>query len=270
LKLGLSTWSLLGMDLESAVRAIGDANFEYIELWGEVPHAYPDWTDRKRLRDALSSYTMTLTMHAPFTDLNPSSPFQPVKGAVERTLQDFVKFGAFLGASMVTVHPGSVHNESLVPQSTQNSIETLRKMVKASDGRLSINIENQTKSKSKYHFPLASTVESLELMLAEVGGSQFTLDNGHAHVNGQDSMALAARFDAKLSEVHLSDNTGASDDHLIPGEGTAPLEGLMAKLAGSDILVCLELDPHRYTEEQVLGAASETKIRLGTSPRGRA
>jgi hypothetical protein len=30
------------MDVESAVRAIGDAGFEYVELWGEVPHAYPD------------------------------------------------------------------------------------------------------------------------------------------------------------------------------------------------------------------------------------
>jgi sugar phosphate isomerase/epimerase len=270
LKLGLSTWCLLGTDVDSAVRSIGDAGFEYVELWGEVPHAHAEWADRKRLKDTLSAYNMVLTMHAPFTDLNPSSPFQPVKGAVERTLEDFVKFGAFLGATMVTVHPGSVHNEGLVPRSAQNSIETLRKMVKAANGRLSINVENQAKSRSKYHFPLASTTESLELILAEVDGARFTLDTGHAHVNGQDPLALAVRFESKLVEVHLSDNAGASDDHLIPGEGTAPLEGLLAKVAHSDLLVCLELDPHRYTEEQVLRAASETKIRLSGAPKGRA
>lgn len=267
MKLGLSTWSLLSLDIDSAVRAIGDAGFEYVELWGEAPHAYPDWTDKKRLKDTLSTYDMVVTMHAPFTDLNPASPFQPVKGAVERTLEEFVRFGTFLGATMVTVHPGSVHNEGLIPRSAENSIATLRGMVRASGGRLAINVENQTKSRSKYHFPLASTLESLELILAEVEGARFTLDTGHAHVNGQNSLAIAERVGARLAEVHLSDNAGAADEHLVPGEGTADLKGLLDKVAQTDILLCLELDPHRYKTDQVLRAASETKIRLGGGPK---
>jgi sugar phosphate isomerase/epimerase len=267
LKLGLSTWSLLGLDVNSAVRTIGDAGFEYIELWGEVPHAYPDWTDKKRLRDTLSAYNMVITTHAPFTDLNPASPFQPMKSAVERTLEGFVKFSDFLGARMVTVHPGSVHNEAMVPESAQNSVSTLRRMVRAGGGRLSINVENQTKSRSKYHFPLASTFESLELILAEVEGSRFTLDTGHAHSNGQSPSAIAERVGAKLAEVHLNDSTGASDEHLIPGEGTADLKGVLERLAQTQVLVCLELDPHRYTAEQVMRGASEIKARLGAAPR---
>src|SRR5438445_12490194 len=143
MKLGLSTWSLLGADVAVAVRTIGDSGLDYIELWGEVPHAYPEWSDRRVLKDALSSYNMTLTMHAPFTDLNPSSPFQPVKGAVERTLDGFVKFSEFLGASVVMIHPGSVHNEGLIPKSAENSISTLRRMVTTSGGRLAISVENQ-------------------------------------------------------------------------------------------------------------------------------
>ncbi len=262
MKLGLSTWSLLRLDVNTAVRTIGDAGFEYIELWGEVPHAYPEWTNRHQLRDTLSEYDMTLTMHAPFTDLNPASPFQPVKGAVERTLSDFVKFSDYLGATMVTVHPGSVHNEGLVPESTQNAIKTLNVMVKASGGRLSINVENLTRSGSKYHFPLASTLESLELILADVEGTRCTLDTGHAHVNGQSWVNLADRLGSKLAEVHLSDNAGATDDHMIPGEGNAPLSGIREKLGNSNVLVCLELDPHRYTEEKVLAAAVETKARM--------
>jgi sugar phosphate isomerase/epimerase len=267
MKLGLSTWSLLSLDVSSAVGTIGDAGLEYIELWGEVPHAYPEWVDRRALKDALSVYDMALTMHAPFTDLNPSSPFEPVKGAVERTLEDFVKFADFLGASIITVHPGSVHNEGLLPRSAENSIATIRRMVKASGGSLAISVENQTKSRSKYHFPLASTTESLELILAEVDGLRVTLDTGHANVNGQRSLTIAERVGAKLVEIHLNDNTGASDDHLIPGEGTADIKSLMDKVDHTDILVCLELDPHRYTEEQVMHAVSEAKARL-TNPKG--
>lgn len=270
MKLGLSSWSLLRLDLTSAIRKIGDAGLEYIELWGEVPHAYPEWQDRRAIRDALSTYRMVVTMHAPFTDLNPASPFQPVKGAVQRTLQEFVKFGDYLGATMVTVHPGSVHNEALVPQSTANSIEAIRDMVKACGGRMSINVENQAKSRSRYHFPLASNAESLDLILAEVDGLKFTLDTGHAHVNSQDPLTVASRESAFLREVHLNDNQGGSDDHLIPGEGNANLQGVLDWARGKDILICLELDPHRYTEQQVLAAAADLKAKLSTPVRGSA
>ncbi|MDA4126617.1 MAG: sugar phosphate isomerase/epimerase [Thaumarchaeota archaeon] len=262
MKVGLSTWSLLSMDLLSAIQTIGDAGFDYIELWGEAPHAHPGWTNKKALKDALSTYNLLVTLHAPFTDLNPASPFQPVKGAVEKTLESFVTFGDDLGATIITIHPGSVHSEAMIPTSAESSVVTLRKMVKVSGGRLAINVENQTKSRSKYHFPLASTAESLDLILAEVDGLGFTLDTGHAHANGQNPVTLAQRAGPRLTEVHLSDNGGTSDDHLIPGEGTADLNSILSEISGKDILVCLELDPHRYTTETVLHAASELKSRL--------
>ncbi len=259
MKTGVSTWSLLGLDVTEAVAEVGDAGFDFIEVWGEVPHGYPGWADGHRLKDALSSYDMKVTLHAPFTDLNPATPFQPVKGAVEKTLEDFVKFGVALEASIVTVHPGSVHSEAMVPRSAASAEEVLRKMVRAAGGRLAVNVENQTKSRSKYHFPLASTTESLQLILADIDGLGFTLDTGHAHVNGQDPLALAERAGPKLSEVHLSDNSGGSDDHLIPGEGTAPLKQLVEKMRGTDVLMCLELDPHRYSPEQVMRASASFK-----------
>ena len=235
----------------SAVRAIGDAGFEYIELWGEVPHAYPDFVDVAELKDALSSYDMLLTLHAPFTDLNPASPFQPVKAAVERTLEGYVRFGASQDAAVITVHPGSVHSDALVPQSGPSATSTLRKMVKVAEGRLSINVENQARSRSRYHFPLASTSESLGAILAEVEGLNLTLDAGHAHISGQLPRAIAETAGARLCEVHLHDNKGTSDDHLVPGRGTVGLSPLL-KALGPDMPVCLELDPYRYSPEEAI------------------
>ena len=259
MKIGVSTWSLLGQDVISAVRAIGEAGFEYVELWGEVPHAYPDWVDRQRLKDALSPYGMLVTTHAPFTDLNPANPFEPVKGAVGRTLEEFVEFSDFLGAKVVTVHPGSVHNDALVPGSTATSLSILKKMVAAAGGRLSVSVENQTKSSSKYHYPLASTPQSVEALFSGEGRLKFTLDTGHAHASGLDPIELARYAGPRLIEVHLSDNLGEYDDHLVPGEGTADLKKLVATLAGSHVLICLELNPHRYTSDQVLQASSSFK-----------
>ena len=259
MKIGLSTWSLLGQDVISAVRAVGEAGFEYIELWGEVPHAYPDWIDKRRLKDALSPYGMLVTTHALFTDLNPANPFEPVKGAVERTLEGFVEFSDFLGAKVVTVHPGSVHNEALVPGSAETSLSILKKMVTRAGGRLSVSVENQTKSTSRYHYPLASTAESLQTFFSGEASLGFTLDTGHAHASGLDPFDLALKAGPRLVEVHLSDNLGEYDDHLVPGEGTADLKKLVEMLADSEVLICLEINPHRYTPDQVLRASSSFK-----------
>ena len=255
MKLGISTWSMLQSDLETAVRTIGDAGLEYIELWGEVPHAYPDWTDKKRLKDALSAYSFTVTMHAPFTDLNPAAPFEPVKGAVAKTLKGFLKFSESLGAQRVTFHPGSVHSGALVPGSKKDTVELFRYLVKESGGALAVNIENPVGHISHYHYPVGGSADTIEPLLESVEGAGFTMDSGHAHVNGEVPAKVFDRFSGRLTEIHLSDNGGASDDHLAPGDGTADLKSLFDRLRGTDTLVCLEVNPFKYSPLQVLHAA---------------
>jgi sugar phosphate isomerase/epimerase len=259
MKIGLSTWSLLQSDLHSAIRAIGDAGFDYIELWGEVPHAYHSWVNKKRLKDTLSTYNFTVSMHAPFTDLNPAAPFEPIKGAVVKTLKEFVAFSDDLGAVRVTFHPGSVHSGALVPQSMGDVVDLLRQLVKESGGSPAINIENQPKSKSHYHFPVGSDSESIQALLANVEGTSYTLDTGHAHVNGMNPIDLYESFRENVTEIHLHDNDGTSDEHLCPGRGTANLGGFLDKVRGTEILVCLELNPFIYSEGDVLEAAAGIK-----------
>ena len=257
-KLGVSTWSLLSLDLVSAIRAVGDAGFEYIELWGEVPHAYPEWVDASDVKDGLSSYDMLLTLHAPFTDLNPASPFQPMKSAVEKTLEGYVDFGASLGAAIITVHPGRVHSEALLPKAAPNVASCLKKMVKTAQGRLRISVENQAVGRSKYDYPLATTVESIGGFLSDVEGLNLTLDTGHAHVSGQELAAFAERAGSRLCEVHLHDNAGTSDDHLAPGQGTIDLSPLRSSVR-PETPVCLELDPYRYPPDEAIRAALSFK-----------
>ena len=249
MKLGISTWSLLGLDVYAAIEKIGDSGAEFVELWGEFPHAYHDMVDKGRIKDVISSYSMAVTAHAPFTDLNVASPFQPVKRAVEKTLEGFVDFAVDVGASVITFHPGSVHNEGLAGQALESAAASLRKMVSTSGGRVSINLENQVKGGSKYAYPVGSTVESLTEILSAVPGSRCTLDVGHAHASGIDPLRFLGGVGDRLTEIHLSDNAGSSDDHLVPGQGPAPLRKFMDRASLGETLVCLELNPHRYGPE---------------------
>ncbi len=249
-------------DLETAIRTIGDAGIEYIELWGEVPHAYHDWVDKKRLKDTLSTYAFTTAVHAPFTDLNPATPFEPVKSAVAKTLKSYVKFAEHLGAVRVTLHPGSVHNGALVHQSMEDAVVLLRQLVKEADGTLQINVENQVSSRSPYHFPLGSNAEAISNLLSNVEGVHYTLDTGHAHVSGIDPLALFDRFSDSVTEVHFHDNGGNVDEHFVPGQGSAGLREFLGRVAATDAFVCLELNPFKYSPEEVIQTVD--KLKRGT------
>jgi fructoselysine 3-epimerase len=262
LKVGVSTWSLLGLDVYSAVEAIGDAGSEYVELWGELPHAYFGRTDRTRLLDLLSTYDMAVSAHVPFTDLNPAAPDPHVRRAIQESVARFVDFSAGLGAMMVTLHPGSVHSERLVSESKMNAEETIKAAVKASGGRLVVNLENQNRSTSKYLYPVGSTVESLRQLLSDVDGTRCTLDIGHAHAGGIDPMEFIRAMGPKIAEVHLNDNSGGADDHLVPGEGNAPIRKVADWLKGRDTLVCLEANPFMYNKDQVMAGLATAKQML--------
>ncbi|MHC4788189.1 MAG: sugar phosphate isomerase/epimerase family protein [Planctomycetota bacterium] len=84
-------------------------------------------------------------------------------------------------------------------------------------------------------FPPVATPEALAGML-EAGGGRVgvLLDAGHANVAlrrrwcEQRSMGeFVAALPAPIVEVHLHDNGGERDEHLMPGEGTAELRELL-------------------------------------------
>jgi sugar phosphate isomerase/epimerase len=59
-----------------------------------------------------------------------------------------------------------------------------------------------------------------------------TLDLSHAATAGQDGLDLARRLGDRLVHLHLGDGNGSSrDEHLVPGDGTQPCDGVLRLLA---------------------------------------
>ncbi len=58
------------------------------------------------------------------------------------------------------------------------------------------------------------------------------LDLGHAHIQEDVLSAIRAASD-RLIHVHASDNHGVRDDHLVPGRGSIPWNGVFAALEES-------------------------------------
>lgn len=256
MKVGLSTWSLLKVELVRSIGLACESGLQCIELWGEPPHAYPSRTNVAAVRDALSQYDVEVSVHGPFHDLNLGSVYRPLSEFVSRTLKESVRFAEKIGATTITFHPGHAFTEGLVDESMRGAVRVLRGLVKEAGGSVRINVENEVLNESGFAFYLGSKSRWLDLLLSRVPELGVTLDTGHSNVNGEDPVRFLKRYGRRISHVHLNNNRGRTDEHNVLGDGTLNVRKfLKAAREVNGICANLELNPQKYSPKRVLSEA---------------
>jgi sugar phosphate isomerase/epimerase len=81
--------------------------------------------------------------------------------------------------------------------------------------------------------PEAYQTEMFDRLFERYQGMGICFDTGHGNVTSQDSLYFARRYIDRLFIVHIHDNHGKSDEHLIPFEGTFNWEGFAELLTRS-------------------------------------
>jgi sugar phosphate isomerase/epimerase len=83
--------------------------------------------------------------------------------------------------------------------------------------------------------PESWQTEMFDRLFARYDGSYMGIcfDTGHGNVTSRDCLYFARRYTERLFIVHIHDNHGTSDEHLIPFEGTFNWEGFAEILAAS-------------------------------------
>lgn len=81
----------------------------------------------------------------------------------------------------------------------------------------------------------SGTAEAAELIrIAEATGADnvaLCLDTGHANMSGIDSASFIRQAGSKLQALHIADNLGSNDDHILPyGRGTVKWTEVMKAL----------------------------------------
>ena len=103
---------------------------------------------------------------------------------------------------------------------------------------------------------------------AEISSARFCFDCGHENLYNRGEGVLEAHSD-KLSALHLHDNFGMSDDHMLPFDGKINWERLSARLAPVMGELPLTIETHmqnsgrlEYGGERFLDTAMERAKRL--------
>jgi len=190
------------------------------------------------IRDIVNSMGLEITVHGPFSDLNPASVNDAIWNETVRQIKQCVELSADFSRRVV-VHPGSLSplGSQMTDQAWARNLDALKELCRyAEDYGVTLCLENMPNMEKL----LGRTPSEIFGMVESVDNQKMgmTFDVGHANTmkNIPDFLVEKARF----SHVHIHDNHGARDEHLELGKGNVEWNKVLSELKDFDGMVVIE------------------------------
>jgi sugar phosphate isomerase/epimerase len=187
----------------------------------------------KKIKDILSSYKISTSIHAPYFSDAPNYPHELVvdtsnlNDTQERILKESIMIAEELGSRVVVIHPGRINEDK--ERSFENMILNLSRIAKfAMDRNVLLGLENKEGTDPENLCISASElIEAIERTGSPNLGATF--DIGHANLTCEGNPEKLRQFSKMIKDhvvhVHVHDNTGScteqycGDLHRAPGNG---------------------------------------------------
>jgi sugar phosphate isomerase/epimerase len=223
--IALSSPALSLLPVDEALEAVA-RGFKAWEIVGEGRHFLP--SIRKELESSLPSYDLECSVHAPLSDVNIGSLNPRMREAAMREILVTIECTGALGLGPLTVHPGFYSplgqmDKEGARRKTQESLRAIERA--AQEHGVVIAVENMPA------MPISmATTPSALLDLLESTELGICFDIGHANTthNIEDYLPLLTRF----RNMHVHDNHGERDQHLVIGEGNIPFPSILGRMNG--------------------------------------
>jgi len=174
-----------------------------------------------KLKDTLSSYDLSTSIHAPYFSDVPNYPHELIvdtarlDNAAQRLIKESIMIAEALGSGVVVIHPGRINGNK--ERSFGSMVSGLSGIVKfAEDANVTLGLENKEGTD-----PLNLCISASELIKAiqEIGSSNVraTFDIGHANLtcegNQEKLREFANEIEGHVAHVHVHDNHGCLTEH---------------------------------------------------------
>ena len=261
MKFSQSSFVYFNYPLQEAIGRLHQYGYQGIEIWGGRPHLYRHDLDGQldEIVALLDRFEMVVPNFIPAQFRYPSilcSLNETIRRDSVQYIQDAVDNALRLRAPSVSLCPGmTLFGEDLDRGWSQlrKSIVELLDYTEGTDLVLLIEPAHQAES------TLILTVADGLRMIEEVGSERLgiLLDTGHANVNGENLAKVVASLRDVPFHVHIDDNHGDSDAHLIPGDGKidfAPFARALKRVnyqgfVSAELGFQCTLDPDRAVEK---------------------
>ena len=201
----------------------------HFELWEIIAEGMHEMhLIKEDINNAMGSYDLEYTVHAPFSDLNLASLNPRIRQSTIDQITESVKISSHLGISLITIHPG--HKSPLGAYFEERFIETNKKSINdlsqlCEEYGVILALENMP----RMWISLCHDARQLK-ELTEGTNIKLCFDFGHANISGATEEIMALKED--FVNIHVHDNNGERDHHLVLGEGNIDIPGILRDLRG--------------------------------------
>lgn len=228
MKIGISSPNFSLIDFEKILEEISK-HFDKWEIVGEGKHYL--WDIKEKFLEITPSYNVKFSVHAPLSDVNIASLNPEMRNESICQINETIKIASELNIALITMHPGHFSPLGrLVPKEVKkinkNSVKKISEI--AERYNVTIALENMPNQR-------ITTCHSLkELLEIADNNVELCFDIGHANTNNNIHEFLDY---GKFANVHIHDNLGKDDPHLVIGKGNIDFENVLKKMNYNGIVV---------------------------------
>lgn len=230
MKFAQSSFVYWNYSLAESIKRLHAAGYQGVEIWGGRPHYYRRDLDHEvnDLRRLLEKLNMEVPNFIPAQFRYPSQ-LCSLNEKIRKESVDYIKDAIFtaqlLGCERISLCPGlTLHGEKIEEGwgALKNSVIELLDFSEKFGTVLLIEPAH------KFETTLIYTIDDAKRMLSEIKSERLGIlaDTGHLHVNGEPVYETILGLKDIPYHIHIDDNMGDFDSHMIPGKGSFDWNGL--------------------------------------------
>lgn len=224
----------LNYSLQFAIKDLHDIGYQGIEIWGGRPHMYRHDLDEQMddIIGLLKKLNMKVCNFIPAQFHYPSilcSTNEVVRQDSVEYIKVAIDNAIKVGAPSISLCPNMIIFDENTKRGWKKLIKSYKEIEEYNQDK---NLVLLIEPAHRYESNLILTIEDCFRMFDELKSDKFgiLLDTGHCNINREDFMVALLKCKDIPLHIHIDDNNGDCDAHLIPGKGNVDFKSLIKAL----------------------------------------
>lgn len=239
MKIGMFTSGYQRNPIEDIFKDAKRFGYDYIELWGARPHAYaPDLKagDIRQIKELIDKYEMPVRGYTPEHNAYPYN-YMIGTEAMRRDSMEYLKLSMDMakemGADFTLISCGHAGYSATTQEIWDRLILSLRELTQHAE---KIGHKLVVEALTPYESNVCKSANDLAEIFRLIPSERLVgmCDIVPPYVQQESIMAYFDKLGEKMYHMHVIDSDGASDTHIMPGEGQMPLKEMMDELKEID------------------------------------
>lgn len=235
MRIGIFTSGYQRYSLEQAFQDGKRSGYDYVELWGGRPHAFPCDLKRGELGEVLrliDKYELPVEVYTPEHNAYPYNYMMGSQVQWEDAmtyLETAMEMGKAIGAEYTLISAGHAGNTATAKEIRERLDRSLQRLSSFAE---KIGHKILLESLTSFESNVCNSANDLAEILERINSPCLLgmCDVVVPYMRPEPVMDYFTKLGEKMAHLHLIDSDGSSETHVIPGDGVMPLAELLEEI----------------------------------------